>query len=80
VLEEEYTNEDVEPHAQIDGSDILSFLYNLLPHPSSKVEDGWGFFFVNFVVVIPSLILLFKPHLYPTFLLHVREQVGLFFG
>jgi hypothetical protein len=30
VLEEKNTNEDVEPHAQIDGGDILNFLYNLL--------------------------------------------------
>jgi hypothetical protein len=26
MLEEENTNEDIEPHAQIDGSDILNFL------------------------------------------------------
>jgi hypothetical protein len=29
MMEEENTNEDVEPHAQIDGGDILNF------HPSS---------------------------------------------
>jgi hypothetical protein len=57
VLEEENTNEDVELHAQIDGSDILNFLYNLVPYPSFQV-DGWGFFcqffccnsFVNYVL------------------------------
>jgi hypothetical protein len=57
VSKEENTNEDVEPHAQIDGNDILNFLYNLLPHPSFQV-DGWGLFcqffcgntFVNYVL------------------------------
>jgi hypothetical protein len=52
VSEEENTNEDVELHAQIDGGDILNFLYNSLPtHPVK-----WVFFcrysycstFVNF--------------------------------
>jgi hypothetical protein len=50
VLEEENTNEDVEPHAQI------NFFYNL------SGEDGWGFLFI-FFVAIPSLLLLLKPHL-----------------
>ncbi len=57
VLEEENTNKDVEPHAQIDGSGMLNFFINLLPHPSFQV-DGWGFFcqffccntFVNYVI------------------------------
>jgi hypothetical protein len=43
MLEEENTNEDVEPHAQINGNDNLNFLYNSLPHPSFQM-DGWGFF------------------------------------
>ncbi len=43
MLEEENTNEDIEPHAQIDGSDILICLINLLPHPSSPLV---GFFFL----------------------------------
>jgi hypothetical protein len=35
ILEQENTIEDVEPHAYIDGGDILNFsYYNLLPHPS----------------------------------------------
>jgi hypothetical protein len=42
MLEEENTNEDIEPHTQIDGNDILNFLYNLLPHPSSQVEKEGG--------------------------------------
>jgi hypothetical protein len=50
VLEEENTNEDVEPHAQI------NFFYNL------SGEDGRGFLFI-FFIAIPSLLLLFKPHL-----------------
>jgi hypothetical protein len=73
MLEEENTNQDVELHAQIDGGDILNFFYNLLPHPSSQVERMGGVFFVNFFVAIPLLILLFKPHLCPTFLLHVKR-------
>jgi hypothetical protein len=36
VLEQENANEDFEPHAHIDGANILNFTYyNLLPHPSS---------------------------------------------
>jgi hypothetical protein len=45
MLEEENKNEDVELHAQIDGSDILNFLYNLLPHPSFQVERMGEVFF-----------------------------------
>jgi hypothetical protein len=44
VSKEENTNEDVGPHAQIDGSDILNFFYNLLPHPSFQVERMGGVF------------------------------------
>ncbi len=50
MLKEENTNEDVEPHAQIDGGDILNFLYNLLPHPSSQVERMGGVFFSFFLL------------------------------
>jgi hypothetical protein len=50
VLEEENTNEDVEPHAQI------NFFYNL------SGEDGRGFLFI-FFIAIPSLLLLLQPHL-----------------
>ncbi len=45
ILEEENTNEDVEPHVQIDGSDILNLFYNLLPHPSSQMERMGAIFF-----------------------------------
>jgi hypothetical protein len=45
VPEEENINEDVELHAQIDGGDILNFLYNLLPHTSCQVERMGGVFF-----------------------------------
>jgi hypothetical protein len=61
MLEKENTNEDVEPHAQIDEGDILNFLYNLLPHTSSQVERMGGVLFVIFFVAIPLLILLLKP-------------------
>jgi hypothetical protein len=45
MSEQEYANEDVEPHAHIDGGDILNFVYyNLLPHPSSQVERMGGVF------------------------------------
>jgi hypothetical protein len=46
VLEEENTNEDVELHAEIDGGDILNFLYNLLPHTSCQVGFFWSIFFL----------------------------------
>jgi len=42
MLEKENTNEDVEPHAQIDGGDVWNFFYNLLPHPSFQVERMGG--------------------------------------
>jgi len=71
MLEEENTD-DVEPHAQIGGRDILNFFNNLLSHPSFKVERMCAVFFVNIFVAIPLLILLFKPHLCPTFILHVK--------
>jgi hypothetical protein len=51
MLEEENANEDVEPHAQIDGGGILNLFYNLLPHPSSQVERMGGIFFVNFFLL-----------------------------
>jgi len=51
VLEEENTNEYIEPHAQIDGSDILNFLYNLLPHPSFQVEMMSGVFFLSILLL-----------------------------
>jgi len=51
VLEENNTNEDVEPHAQIDGGDILNLFYNLLPNPSSQVEKIGGIFLVNFLLL-----------------------------
>ncbi len=39
VLKQKSANEDVEPHAHIDGGDIQNFLcYNLLPHPSFQVD------------------------------------------
>jgi hypothetical protein len=50
-------NEVVEPHAHIDGGDILKFTYyNLLSHPSSQVV-----FLVKFVITVPYLIVVFKP-------------------
>jgi hypothetical protein len=48
MLEEENKIYDVEPHAQIDGGDILNFFYNLLPHPSFKVERMGGGFFCQY--------------------------------
>jgi hypothetical protein len=75
VLEEENTNEDVELHAQIDGDDILNFLYNLLPHASCQVERMGRVFLVNIFVGIPSLILLLKPHPCPH-LPFPHERVG----
>jgi hypothetical protein len=47
VQEWKNANEDVEPHAHIDGGDVLNFTYyyNLLPHPSSQVERMGGVFF-----------------------------------
>jgi hypothetical protein len=61
----------VEPHAHIDGVDILNFIYyNLLPHPSFQVERMGGVFFVKFVIAIPSLIVVLKP------LFHLPSQCG----
>ncbi len=59
----EYKHEDVEPHPHNEGGDILNFTYrNLLPHPSSQVERMGGvFFFVKFVIAIPSLVVVLKP-------------------
>ncbi len=48
MLEEENTNEDVEPHAQINGGDILNLFYNLLFHSSFQVERMGGVFFCHF--------------------------------
>jgi hypothetical protein len=37
---------DVEPHAHIDGGDILNFLYyNLLPQPSFQMDTMGAVFF-----------------------------------
>jgi hypothetical protein len=46
LSEQKNENEDIEPHAHIDGGDIaieLHLLY-LLPHPSSQVERMGGVF------------------------------------
>jgi hypothetical protein len=48
VLEEENTNEYVEPHAQIDGGDILNLFYNLLLRLSSQMEKMGGVLFCQF--------------------------------
>jgi hypothetical protein len=48
--------ENVQPHVEIDGSDILNFTYNYLLHPSFQVERMGGICFVKKIVVIPSLI------------------------
>ncbi len=48
MSKQENANEDVEPHAHIDGGDILNFsYYNLLPQPSSRVERMGGVFGQN---------------------------------
>jgi hypothetical protein len=47
LLEQKNANEDIEPHAHIDGGDItieLHLLY-LLPYPSFQVERMRGGFF-----------------------------------
>jgi hypothetical protein len=48
VLEWKNANEDVEPHAHIDGGDTLNFTYyhSLLPHPSFQVGRMGGVFFL----------------------------------
>jgi hypothetical protein len=50
MLEGENSNEDVEPHAQIDGGDILNLLSNLLPHPSFQMERMGGVFLSIFLL------------------------------
>jgi hypothetical protein len=46
VRTKKYKHEDVEPHAHNEGGDILNFTYcNILPHPSSQVEEMGGEFF-----------------------------------
>jgi hypothetical protein len=46
MLKQKNANENVEPHAHIDGGDILNFLcYNLLPHPSFQVDTMGAVFF-----------------------------------
>jgi len=58
---QENANEDVKLHAQIGGGDILYLIIiNCPTHP--LYLKGWvGFLFVKFVIVIPSLIMVFKP-------------------
>jgi hypothetical protein len=69
VPKQENANEDVEPHAHIGGNDILNFTYyNLLPHPLFKWKRWVGFFWVKFVIIIPSLIVVFKTFASPSFL------------
>jgi hypothetical protein len=46
LLEQENANEDVEPHAHIDGGDIKTSLIIIITPPIlSSGEDGRGFFF-----------------------------------
>ncbi len=43
MMKQKNANENVEPHAHIDGGDILNFLYcNVLPHPSSQAVERMG--------------------------------------
>lgn len=51
---------NVQPHVEDEG-DILNFIYNYLPHPSSQVKRTGGFSFVKILVAIPSLIMVLKP-------------------
>jgi hypothetical protein len=45
LLEQRNANDDVEPHAHIDGGDIaMEFHFLLLPHPSFQVERMGGVF------------------------------------
>jgi hypothetical protein len=75
---QENENEDVEPHAHIDGDDILNFLYyTLLAHPSSQVERMGGVFGQN--CDYNTLFNCGPINLCPTFLLRVRRWVGQFF-
>ncbi len=59
LLKQENANEDVEPHAHIDGGDIAIELH-ILPHPSCQVERMGGVFFVKFVIAILSLIVVLR--------------------
>jgi len=54
----------------------LLIIINCPTHP--LYLKGWvGFFFVKFVIAIPSLIMVLKPLVAPpTFLLHVKRWVG----
>jgi hypothetical protein len=59
-------DENVILHVDIDEGEIVNFTYyNSLSHPSSQIERIGKVFFVNFLVVIPSLIVVLKllPHL-----------------
>jgi hypothetical protein len=58
-------NEHVITHVDIDASDILNLIYNLLPHPSFLLERMGGVFLGKFVIAIPSLIVVLNllPHL-----------------
>jgi hypothetical protein len=65
---------NVQLHVEIDGSDILNFIFhNYLPHPSFQVKRMGGIFFVKFFVTIPSLIVALKPLIHLIFLC---EKVG----
>jgi hypothetical protein len=78
VPKQDTANEDVEPHAHIDGSDKLNFTYyNLLSRPFFKWKRWVGFFWVKFVIIIPSLIVVFKP--LPHLLSHMEKVGGAFF-
>ncbi len=58
---QENGNDVVEPHAHIDGGDILNFTYcNLLSHTSFQMFFFF-FFGVKFVIMIPYLIVVLKP-------------------
>jgi hypothetical protein len=75
---QENANKDIERHAHIGGSDILNFIYyNLLPHPLLKWRRWVRFFWVKFVIVIPSLIVVFKP--LPHLPFHMEKVGGAFF-
>ncbi len=65
VLEQDNENEHVIKHVDIDASDILNLTYNLLPYTFFLFERMGGFFFCQFVIAIPSLIVVLKllPHL-----------------
>ncbi len=77
---QENANGDVEFHAQIDGGDIVYLIIiNCRTHPLQL--RGWvGFFFVKFVITIPSLLVVLKH--FPTPPSFSMEKVGraFFFG